>query len=112
MSAGNVTQLVVSNNGFIDASIFLIVGPMGAIYALNPPVYVGDVDIVLDLTKVEGLTNGDEFTVRAVSGQGEQANNTVVLTYTRNTTDTGHYTVTDTAVAPGLSFQGIRPTLR
>ncbi|KIK55796.1 hypothetical protein GYMLUDRAFT_248389 [Collybiopsis luxurians FD-317 M1] len=109
MSAGNIIQLVISNHGSFDASLFVIAGPMDTAYALSPPVKAGDVNVVLDLTRVRGLTSGDEFTVRVISGQGDQANNGTILTYTRNTTDAGHYTVTGTAVAPGLSFQGIHP---
>ncbi|KIK55795.1 hypothetical protein GYMLUDRAFT_248388 [Collybiopsis luxurians FD-317 M1] len=108
MSAGNVSRIIVSNHGSFDASMWVIVGP-GAALALNPTVEAGDINISLDLTTVRGLNNGDQFTVRAVSGQGVQANNTTILTYTRNSNDAGRYSVTGIAVAPGISFQGIHP---
>ncbi|KIK55789.1 hypothetical protein GYMLUDRAFT_248381 [Collybiopsis luxurians FD-317 M1] len=109
MSAGNVSKLVVSNHGSFDASIWLIVGP-GAAYALNPVIGAGDINVTFDLTTVRALNNGDQFTVRAVSGQGVQANNTTILTFTRNSNDAARYSVTGIAVAPGISFQGIHPT--
>jgi hypothetical protein len=57
-----VSQIIVSNHGSFDASIWVIVGP-GAALALNPTVEAGDINITLDLTTVRGLNNGDQVSL-------------------------------------------------
>ncbi|KAF9066050.1 hypothetical protein BDP27DRAFT_1424199 [Rhodocollybia butyracea] len=117
MSAGNIREIVVSNNGMYDASIYIITGA-GTPYALKPQVEANEHDVAFDLSKVAGLRNGDSIQVRVVSGQAVACTDPTIFTYNRNNLkDAATFALAGTAQAPIISFQApfcmpVEPTIR
>ncbi|KAJ7579581.1 hypothetical protein C8J56DRAFT_1169770 [Mycena floridula] len=100
-----VRQITVDNETAFDATIY-VVQSTGKAYSLSPPVESGDMNVVFDLTKVQGLKNGDTFKTRVVSGQRRHTDDTL-LTYTRRAKNEAIYAISGSANVPRVVFQRV-----
>ncbi|KAJ7574944.1 hypothetical protein C8J56DRAFT_463549 [Mycena floridula] len=105
MSIGNVCQITVSNDTVFETSINVVTSA-GTTYPLSPQLQAGDTNIVFDLTKVQGLQNGDIIQAGVVSGLKYIIDYTE-LTYTKNSKNQAIYAIAGTENPPTITFQCI-----
>ncbi|KAJ7579366.1 hypothetical protein C8J56DRAFT_1029909 [Mycena floridula] len=100
----HVRQITISNKAVFDARVYVIQGA-GAAYPLSPELEAGDTNIVFDLTKVQGLKNGDTIKARVESGHSGKHTDNTLLTYTKKSDSEAIYTIAGTVNTPAIAFQ-------
>ncbi|KAJ7576320.1 hypothetical protein C8J56DRAFT_1171451 [Mycena floridula] len=112
MSAGDIrkiSEIQVTNNVLVFSAAMSVVTGNGNTYPLSPEVKSGQ-SIIFDLTKVQGLNNGDIIKVRLVEG-GMDMTNEIELTYDKDTPDQGCYITGGTPSAIFIHLQKCRTDL-
>ncbi|KIK58805.1 hypothetical protein GYMLUDRAFT_245885 [Collybiopsis luxurians FD-317 M1] len=108
MSNKPISQLSISSTAGYDATI-IIYTSAGTPYTLAPHVTYNKTQS-FDLSGVGGLQDGDMFNVGVTTGRGAIAvDNTTTLIYNSASKFAGAYTVSGTAVAPTVTFDGSQP---
>ncbi|KAJ7586243.1 hypothetical protein C8J56DRAFT_1027090 [Mycena floridula] len=108
MSAGDIrkiSEIQVTNNVLVFSAAMSVVTGNGNTYPLSPEVKSGQ-SIIFDLTKVQGLNNGDIIKVRLVEG-GMEMTNEIELTYDKDTPDQGCYITGGTPSAIFIQYVDI-----
>ncbi|KAJ7571881.1 hypothetical protein C8J56DRAFT_1176794 [Mycena floridula] len=114
MSIGNVSELVVSNNTGAGEIIHpfnarLLVSGNGSTYPLSPNVEAGQKDIIFDLSKVQGLNNGDNFRVLASTESGARTPDELQFTYDKDSKTKAIIVILGAPNSPQIHFLDLTP---
>ncbi|KAF4568090.1 hypothetical protein EYR40_010513 [Pleurotus pulmonarius] len=105
-SQGRVRQLIVTNDGTFDGTVYVFKN--AGTYYLAGSITVGETRS-LDLTQVKGINNGDDIRVRILSSQGADNTDSTLVTYVSNAANGSRYLISGTAGDPKIAFQNLAP---